>query len=265
MAQQQAIIVLVDIANALRERTLRGNVYLFDNMRFLGSTGEGTGDLVTAIPGSYWSDGSQGSEQVLNWLPSSLGSIPPTVPRGYHTERSQAIDRQALEDLTALAGQGTVPGADPAAGLADIRSRVGTRARRARGGRAPVGGKLLDITGNAVTGAGTAAVNPPAPIITDVTGEAVDEKIMYPAQYGSPDMVSDGWYWSATVDTARPGTYAYTMHIQLHELVIRDGEQVWEPVDLTCDSAIRVTTEPKYNAFTGAGLGPLPVPAAPSP
>ncbi|WP_067467969.1 hypothetical protein [Actinomadura macra] len=263
MAQQQAIIVLVDIANALRERTLRGNVYLFDNMLFLGSTGEGTEDLVTAIPGSYWSDGSQGTEQVLNWLPSSLGSIPPTVPRGYHTDRSQAIDRQALEDLTVLAGQGGPASTETAAGLEAIRNRIGTQARRARGERAQVGGKLLDVTGHAITSADAAAVNHPVPIITDITGEAVDEKIMYPAQYGSPDMVSDGWYWSATVDTARPGTYAYTMHVQLHELVNRNGEQVWEPVDFTCDSAIRVTTEPKYNAFTGAGLGALPIPAAP--
>ncbi|MEU7584079.1 DoxX family protein, partial [Streptomyces sp. NPDC041068] len=31
-------------------------------------------------------------------------------------------------------------------------------------------------------------------VITDIYGEAVDAKIMYPAEYGSPDMVTDGWY-----------------------------------------------------------------------
>jgi hypothetical protein len=84
MTQQLAIIVLVDVGTALTSKTLDGNTYLFDNMQFHGSTGEGTGELVTAINGSYWQDGSQGTEEVLNWLPYSLGSIPPTLPRGYH-------------------------------------------------------------------------------------------------------------------------------------------------------------------------------------
>lgn len=264
MAQQQAIIVMVDIANALQDRTLKGNVYLFDNMKFLGSTGDGTEDLVTAIPGSYWSDGSQGTEQVLNWALASLGSIPPTVPRSYHADRAQAIDRRALEDMTALADRPAGTGGDTASDLVGIRGRVGTSARRPRGSRGLASGKILDVTGNAVSGDADGAYNHPAPIITGITGEAVDEKIIYPAQYQSPDMVSDGWYWSATVDTARPGTYSYTMDVQLHELVRRNGEPTWESVDLTCRSALRITTEPKRNAFTGAGLGLLPMPAVPS-
>ncbi|MFB4304279.1 hypothetical protein [Actinomadura sp. NTSP31] len=263
MAQQQAIIVMVDIANALRERALKGNVYLFDNMKFLGSTGDGTGELVTAILGSYWSDGSQGTEQVLNWALASLGSIPPTVPRSYHADRAQEIDRQALEELAGVSDRAADPSVDTSAELAALRGRVGTHARRPRGSRGLASAKILDVTGNAIAGDATGAYNYPPPIITNISGQAVDEKIIYPAQYQSPDMVSDGWYWSATVDTARPGTYAYTMDVQLHELVTRNGEPVWESVDLTCTAAIRVTTEPKRNAFTGAGLGLLPVPAVP--
>ncbi|MEV4678395.1 hypothetical protein AB0K34_42715 [Actinomadura sp. NPDC049382] len=262
MAQQQAIIVMVDIAGALQDRNLKGNIYLFDNMKFLGSTGDGTEDLVTAIPGTYWSDGSQGTEQVLNWALASLGSIPPTVPRSYHADRAGAIDREALAEIGAVADRAPDPSVDTTADLEHLRRRVGTHARRPRGSRGLASAKVLDVTGNAVTGE-DAAYNYPPPIITDLTGEAVDEKIIYPAQYGSPDMVSDGWYWSATVDTARPGTYSYTMHIQLHELVYRNGEPVWESVDMTWRSAIRVTTEPKRNAFTGAGLGHLPMPAVP--
>ncbi|MDN3354380.1 hypothetical protein [Actinomadura sp. DC4] len=259
MAQQHAIIVLVDAAGALQSRTLDGNVYLFDNMKFLGSTGEGTGDLVTVVPGTYWSDGSQATEQVLNWLPYNLGAIPPTVPRSYQTDRARETDRQALRELSSVAEGFSDPDVDTATDLDRLQRRVGAQARRKRGGRNVTSSKILDVTGNVVSD-GSQAYNYPNPVITDITGTAVEEKIMYPAEYGSPDMVSDGWYWAASVDSARPGTYSYTMHIQLHELVTRNGELVWESVDLTCSSALRVTNDPKYNAFTGAGLGMLPVP-----
>ncbi len=262
MAQQLAIIVLVDIANALQLRTLDGNVYMFDNMKFQGSVGEGTGDLVTAIPGSYWNDGSQATEQVLNWLPASLGSIPPTVPRSYHIDRARETDLQALQDLAALAGRPA--GINTGAELAGLQCRIGSLASLRGNSRSLTSSKLIDVTGRIISGDATHAYNYPTPVITGITGAAVDEKIIYPAQYGSPDMVSYGWYWSATADTSRPGTHAYTMSIQLHELVHRDGAPVWEPVNLTCESTIRVTAEPKRNAFTGTGLGLLPMCFAPS-
>lgn len=260
MAQQLAIIVMVDIANALRDRSLTGNVYLFDNMKFLGSTGEGTGSLVTAIRGTYWSDGSQATEQVLNWLPASLGSIPPTVPRSYHAIRTAESDQQALRELAALTGGGPDASTTAGADLGRIQQSVGHRASGTRASRINTRNKILDVTGNVVAGDPADVHAYPDPIITDVTGQAVDEKIIYPAEYGSPDMVSDGWYWSATIDTARPGSYDYTMHIQLHELAERDGEHVWEPVDLTCASKVDITADPKRNAFTGAGRGLLPIP-----
>jgi hypothetical protein len=148
--------------------------------------------------------------------------------------------------------------------LNNIKKNVGTRTRvkSTRHSRGHAGHKVVDVTGKIVSpdsGDSAAAHNPSAPIITDIVGEAVDKNIMYPAEYGSPDMVTDGWYWSASVDTSRPGTYSYTMHIQLHELIPQDGELIWEPVNLTCDSRIRIITEPRRNGFTGAGIGMLPI------
>lgn len=256
MAQQHGIIVLIDVDNALKERSLDRNAYWFDNMKFLGSTGEGTGSLTTIVPGSYFLDGSQATEQVLNWLPASLGSVPPTVPRNYLAEQALKTDREALRGLASLDGTDE-------AEVGRIREQVGRRARRPRGSRSLTTGKVLDATGRVAGENAAHTYNYPTPVITDITGPAVTEKIMYPAQYGSPDMIYDGWYWAATVDTSRPGTYSYTMHIQLHELVEHDDELVWESVDLTCASALQVTTDPKRNAFTGAGLGPLPIPAFP--
>lgn len=259
MAQQLAIIVLVDVGRALQNGTLTDNVYLIDNMKPYGSQGEGTGDLVTAVNGTFWSDGSQGTEQVLNWLPYSIGSTSPALPRGYHSARSRHSDREAL---AALAGLGADSDAAPSgAELQRVRALAGTRPKH----RAPAHHlsehKVLDVTGKVLApGADISGYSYPAPEITDITGDAVDQKIIYPAQYGSPDMVSDGWYWSATVDTSRPGTYAYTMHIRLHRLAVQNGEPEWEQVDLSCDSSLVVTTVPKRNAFTGAGLGFLPLP-----
>ncbi|MFG3257352.1 hypothetical protein [Streptomyces sp. NPDC048172] len=271
MSQQLAIIVLVDVANALRSRTLRGNTYLFDNMKLQGSENQGTPDLVTAINGTYWMDGSQANEQVLNWLPYGLGSIPPTVPKGYQAERVQQSDQQALDALAGLSPKGTAKGPELATELEEIKASVGARTAvksPRRGARRP-GQKIIDITGEIVPLDSPAATDPArvhqTPIITDVTGEAVDKNVIYPAEYGSPDMVTDGWYWSATVDSSRPGTYAYTMEIELHALTAREGELVWEPVRMTCESKIKVITEPKRNGFTKRGVGMLPVPPSPPP
>ncbi|GAA2236832.1 MULTISPECIES: hypothetical protein [Kitasatospora] len=258
MAQQLAIIVLVDVGSALESRTLTGNTYLFDNMKLQGSVNQGTGELVTAVNGAYWSDGSQAGEQVLNWLPYSLGSIPPTVPRGYHTTRARQADQEALAELAALANRPSANG-DTDAALARIQKSVGTRVRTTARTRALSGQKVLDVTGQVVSDHGQGAHSYPAPVITDIFGEAVDEKIIYPAEYGSPDLVTDGWYWSATVDTSRPGTYVYKMRIQLHELIQRAGDWTWEPVNLTCESKLRITSQPRRNGFTGAGVGYLPI------
>lgn len=260
MAQQLALIVLVDVDNALKSETLTGNIYLFDNMRPYGSQNEGTGDLVTAVPGAYWRDFSQASEQVLNWLSYALGSIPPTVPRNYQSIRAQQTDRAALAALSEIAaGAPAAGGTSGAAALKQIGRRLGARVRTAEHSRALSGQKVLDVTGAVVTDHSENRYSYPAPIITDIYGEAVDEKIIYPAQYGSPDLKTDGWYWSATVDTSRPGTYTYTMAIQLHDLVQRDGRWIWEPVSMTYDSRLRITTDPMRNGFTHAGTGYLPM------
>ncbi|GAB2837587.1 hypothetical protein GCM10022221_41220 [Actinocorallia aurea] len=256
MAQQHGIIVLVDVDNALADRTLDGNAYWFDNFKFLGSTGEGSENLVTIVPGTYYLDGSQATEQVLNWLPAALGAVPPTVPRNYLAEQALQTDRDALASLASV-------GSGDEAGISRAKDQVGVSARQSRAAKGVTTAKVLDATG-AVAGSNAAATyNYPAPVITDITGPAVEQKIMYPAQYGSPDMIYDGWYWAATVDTSRPGIYSYTMHIQLHELVEREDGLVWQPVDFTCTSALEIISDPKRNGFTGGGLGLLPIPDLP--
>ncbi|MFG2003955.1 hypothetical protein ACGFNU_32840 [Spirillospora sp. NPDC048911] len=183
MPQHLALIVLVDVNAALKAGALEDNIYLLDNMSLLGSENEGTGNLVTAVNGTCWCDGSQADEQVLNWLPYSLG-------------------------------RDTVSGPPPL-----------------------------------------------TPVITDITGEAVDQQIIYPAQYGSPDLVTDGWYWSASVDTSHHGTFSYTLEIELHRPVKRGRTHTWEPVHMSYGSRIRIESKMRRNGFTKADTAMLPIAA----
>jgi len=262
MTQQLAIIVLIDVAAALKARTLKDNTYLFDNMKLQGSENEGTGDLVTAINGSYWFDGSQAEEQVMNWLPYALGAIPPTVPRSFYSDRTRDSDQEALAALTKIAA---TPGTNIVAELDRIKQRLGTRASVKsvhRAGHVRPGHKILDLRGEIVPSDSRDDIpelSNAAPVITGITGEAVDKQIIYPAQYGSPDLVTDGWYWSASVDTSRPGIYVYTMEIHLREPVWKHGGWLWEPVRMTFTSKIKVTSLPKRNGFTQADVGLLPL------
>lgn len=56
---QLAIVITVDTVMAYQNDSLDGQIYLIDNNKHAGSTGQGTADLVTFIEGC----------QVLNWLP----------------------------------------------------------------------------------------------------------------------------------------------------------------------------------------------------
>ncbi|HST83045.1 MAG TPA: hypothetical protein VLL08_15025 [Kineosporiaceae bacterium] len=254
MTQQAGIVVLIDVDAAVESKTLLGNTYLVDNTGVPGCQEEGTEALVTDMQSSHWIDGSQADEQILNWLLYALGSLPPTLPRNYRSDQVRRHERVGHNDATQ-----PEPGHDESAGQ-------GARVRR-RGSGVP-GRALLDVHGRVLpeTADGShLAHSRPAPVLVDITGEAVDLKIIYPALYGSPDRSTEGWYWSATVDTSRPGTYAYTMTVELRELMHIDGGWHWMPHRMTFDAAIRITSKPCLNGFTGAGIGVLPLPVVESP
>ncbi len=63
---QLAIIVAVDAQAALAQGSLDGHIYLVDNNKHAGSTGQGTADLVTHIAGT----------QIMNWLVTGLNFLP---------------------------------------------------------------------------------------------------------------------------------------------------------------------------------------------
>lgn len=257
---------MVDVESALREGKLAGNIYGFDNMKLQGSEGLGTDKLISAINGTHFMDGSQANEQVLNWLPYSIGSLPPTIPKSFLADKSKNSDLAALDEIKKVAeGEG---GGDVAEKVKEISKKAGTKTKvkgKNRGVASELGKsgqKVMDVTGELADMSGDEIpdISVLNPVLTDISGEAVDANIIYPAAYGSPDFVTDGWYWAASVATNKPGTYAYTMHIQLYQLGKEDGDWTWQPVDMTHEAYIKITDGPKINGFSGAGVCELPIP-----
>jgi hypothetical protein len=267
---------LIDVAAAIEANTLEGNTYLFDNMKLQGSEGLGTGKLISAINGTSYCDGSQANEQVLNWLPYGVGSLPPTLPKSFLSDKSKNSDLKVLEEIQALTDRLTGANADKQnissvvqelqkiSKAVGVKTQVQSKKSNVNQDIGHLGQKIMDVTGNLVTEVDgkIPEINSLNPIITNITGEAVDKNVIYPAAYGSPDMVTDGWYWAASIDTSRPGTYAYTMHIQLYKLSRENGAWAWVPVDFTHDAYIKISNDPKKNGFTNAGIGYLPIPKA---
>jgi hypothetical protein len=256
MSQEITIIVLIDIPAAIAANQLEGNIYLIDNLRTEGSKGEGTGQLVTAVNGSYWANGGQADEALLNWLPQGIGNLPLSLPRSFHmhkprTEQLDHVFRSVNKD------------SDTNKVMMDVRKKIGhaAKVRDARGGLQETGMRVLNVLGEPVDEgeSSVSELNHLTPQLDAISGEAVDKGILYPAQYGTPISIKDGWYWSATADTAKTGEYGYTMHFTLFKLAYEKHRPVWEPVRMSYDSKIRVTTQPKLNGFTGAGMGILPI------
>jgi len=257
MSQQIAIIVLVDIKAALETKSLDGNIYLMDNLRTNGSEGQGTGKLITAIDGSYWCDGSQNSDIVFNWIISGIGSIPVTLPNNYYHTRTKHIDHRWIQSIK-NAHFGTNIGEKEANFETAIFEKIGTYAklRTSHVSVMDIEIKTLNIFGEHFDNSQDKSIlNPLPPQITDITGFAVDDKVIFPAQYGSPVPIKDGWYWSATVDTSKTGLHNYTLHITLYDFV----DEVWTPVEMTYDAQIKVSNNPVRNGFTNAGLGYIPL------
>ena len=270
MSQQLGMIVMIDVAAAIKEKTLDGNVYMYDNMKLQGSQGQGTGSLVTSLNGTHWLDGSQANELVLNWASIALGSVPPTVPKTFLADKSRKTDLQALDDLQNLTKrietsetnvQNILDELKKISRKTGVKAKVQSRRRNLKRELGMAAQKVIDVTGELIAEPSDKMpeVNQISPIITNITGEAVDKKVMYVAEYGSPDLVTDGWYWCASVDSSKPGTYAYTMHIELHEQKYVDGEWTLVPIDLTCEAYIKVSDNAKVNGFTGGGIGMLPI------
>jgi hypothetical protein len=287
MAQEVTIIMLVDVPAALNAGTLDGSLYMVDNLKTDGSENEGTGKLVSAVNGTHWFDGSQASEQLINWLPYSITSLSPQLPRFYADDR---LDKLKDDLIRSLRYSGDAEMADGDSGgllkgasfVANLAAPALTVLKDTNGRNITDDVPLMDLRGNFLSvntakpmmftadmgnqertdGSGISDmsyISYLTPQIYNITGEAVEKGVIYPAQYGTPAPIKGGWYWCAAVNTYMTGVYTYTLHITLFKPEVHGDEVVWQPVNFTYDAQIKVSSGAMRNGFTGGGLGTLPV------
>ncbi|WP_298510378.1 hypothetical protein [uncultured Kordia sp.] len=282
MSQQFGIMIMIDVKAALKTRNLKDHVYLIDNMKDFGSQNEGTNALISKVNGTYWADGTQAGEEVMNWLAIDINDMPRTVqkPSYYTYFKTKAIEsflKNHLLDVREkkndkkdektnyeieMTSDGFNTMFDKLQDIANV-AQGGLKTNTDSTKNIETVWPLVSVTGE-IEGQNTTDIkeddyiNLP-PIVTNITGEAVDLGIIYPAQYGSPNFITEGWYWCATVNTAKAGKYRYTAHITLFDLVTKEGKISWKPVQMTFDSHILISRDPMRNGFTGAGDSYLPI------
>ncbi len=217
---------------------------------------EGGPDPALTFPctGVHFADGSMADDVTLNWMVSSVTSIPQgrPVPVPLTPDQAELADRirELVSSATSLQGQEDIL----AASFNPQHRPLGdTRLPDAPGTPRDIDGRPITVF-QALTGAYL------VPILADITGPAVDDGVIYPAQYGSPDALTEGWYWSATVDTAKPGIHEVILHVDIFRPAVRDGVLTFRPVRFQIPTWLDVRAVPAVNGFTGAGLGYLPLP-----
>lgn len=282
MSQQFGIMIMIDVKAALETRNLSDHAYLIDNMKDYGSQNEGTNALISKVNGTYWADDTQAGEEVMNWLAIDINDMPRTVqkPSYYTYFKTKAIETFLKKHLLNTRKSNPKNKGDnsnyeiemTSDGFETMFDKLKDIANVAQGGLKTNTGSnknietvwpLVSVTGeiegqNVNNFKDDDYINLP-PIVTNITGEAVDLGIIYPAQYGSPNFITEGWYWCATVNTAKAGKYRYTAHITLFDLVTKDDKISWKPVQMTLDSHILISRDPMRNGFTGAGDSYLPI------
>ncbi|MBB4100417.1 hypothetical protein [Sphingomonas kyeonggiensis] len=264
MGQQLGIVVLIDIPAAVESNSLAGNIWLVDNGGWDGSTGEGSPDLVCAI--DVTDAQLDPGNAVLNWIPIGIGTIPINIPQTFFLYDD---DRRALAQrpLPAL-HQGIFP--------VRIRNLVGDEVNIKHPGHllkeAPRADPQMLLSAQGFVDPGTARfkrtgesrvaqpgdqdlVYYPDPAILRIHGEALDAGVIYPAQYGSPEMFSRGLYWSASVNPNLLGLYRYTIEIALYySRRDADGRVVDDWVILSHDAWIKISTGAPRNGFPAVTL-----------
>lgn len=264
-------MIFIDTRAALEANSLKGNIYLVDNLKTDGSQGVGTENLLTVIKGSHWYDKTQVTDIVINWLVCPIGGLPFTLPKNYVIDRSESINKQAIETIKNFQSAKNSNEKIAKEGIADsintkkLDSAIQNLAtsdmlimNRGEGEveEIELGLKTFDVFGHLFDdNSDNDQLNSLAPVVADITGEAVDYGVLFTAQYGTPLLIKNGWYWSSSVDVSKTGIHNYTLHFTLYK---RDGN-TWKPIEMRHNAKIKVTSEAQRNGFTNAGMGYLPI------
>lgn len=255
---QISIVVVIDTETALNEGTLENNAFMVHNTDNLINADDSATGFTQRVVGTHHLDGLQATESVLNWLVIGVAGLPTTLPKVYYHRFSPAQRAVRLaEKLRSFRSATTVSklfGEDDTIRVLPEMQRRGPDGKLHR-----VEGAVLDSRGEPITKFDRYAAGFLQPQIIDVYGPAVDAGVIFPALYGSPDMYTMGWYWSAAVDTAKVGRHQYTMDVVLHDPVTEGERTIWVPHTFALPGWIDVTSDLLVNGFTGT-VGPVVLP-----
>lgn len=259
---QISIVTVIDVEAALIEGTLDNNAYVVDNTQNFAAPGGKADPLSTQVIGVHKADGSQVAEAVLNWITIGVSGVPNTLPRAFHHRHRAAESNARL--LTAVKAARTPNAIAKVLGDHENGHRsTSLHVQNRDGGVRTLHGTVMNSHGDAVDKFDLAAAGNLPPVVANIYGPAVDQGVMYPALYGSPDVYTEGWYWSASVDTSKVGQHVYLMDVVLHEPVEQKGRILWVPRTFTQTSSITVTKALNVNGFTGC-VAPALLPMAPA-
>jgi hypothetical protein len=263
---QTSVVMMVDVEAVLAQQTVEDNVYLVDNIGSLGLLNKSAQNVTTNIAGALNYDGSQATEGVMNWIGYGIAAAPPTLPKSVvQLDQATARFQRLLADVKSSNGR------------ADVAKLV---ARHEDPANLPPAAHVIEskdgrihpmpftfprlaakvATGEAATAENDVTPSDLSPVITGIAGPAVDNGVLYPAQYGSPDFYTEGWYWSATVDLQKAGLHEYHINFVVYRPTPkRAGTVVWKPEPYVLKANVNVYSGYVTNGFTGYGPGVLPL------
>lgn len=247
---QASIYLMIAVPSALTQRQLEGNAFQLEARIDEGLRAEDVdrGGLRVSAVGVHRPDGSIADDVTLNWIVGSLHGIPnarpvPITLGSVAQEEMQAL-LQSVNEMSSMAEiKAAIDAYEQQHGLVDQDPNDDL----------PEGFDGLPMSVEEIMAGGHLT-----PAIVDITGQAVEDAVIFPAQYGSPDPFTDGWYWSATVDTHKVGRHHFELHVMLHRPRLEGSVIMWDPEIHILGMELDVNHVVQTNGFTGAGLGYLP-------
>lgn len=259
---QYSLCLVVAAVRALVSGSLAGNAWLIhprDEEVDVAPHADGAPDPALTFPctGVHYADGSMADDVTLNWIVTSITAIAQSRRHPIPLDDAQLAFAGEIFRLT----EGLPTLREVQHVLGSVHRADGTPYALARLPDVP--GVPRDISGRPVNAAQALSGAFISPVLSDITGPAVDDGVVYPAQYGSPDLLTEGWYWSATVDTRQTGIHRLDLHLDIYRPIIRDRCLDFVPERYVLPTWLDVRAVPAVNGFTGGPIGYLPLPYVP--
>lgn len=260
---QYSLCLVVAAVRTLVSGSLAGNAWLIhprDEEVGAAPASDDAPDPALTFPctGVHYADGSMADDVTLNWIVTSIAAIAQSRRHPIPLDDAQIAFAGEIFRLT----ENLHSVRDVERVLGGVHLADGTPYALARLPDVP--GVPRDISGRPVNAAQALAGAFISPVLSDITGPAVDDGVIYPAQYGSPDPLTEGWYWSATVDTRKAGIHRVDLHLDIYRPIVRDRCLDFIPERYTLPTWLDVRAVPAVNGFTGGPLGYLPLPQVPA-